>query len=399
MQLTLDVGVADLAATRFAVSPLGETIFAMYVLGDPGCSAVNLSTVNGPWARWARAELGRRPIRLPTVWPLVVNGRPSFPEWLAPAPAVRSPAIADELAVVRDTPQARIEASLHRIWDSDEWPEGARELLVRPAETLASITGELAECYNRLIAPHWERIQAVLDADIAYRATGMLANGGTRDLLNDLHPGLRWTDGTLTLTKEYDTRSDSKVTPGSTGLVLVPSVFVWPLVLMKTRTTTQITVRYPARGAATVWQTQPASLAATEALLGAPRARLLSLLRAPATPGQLARQLDVTPSAISQHLAVLHRNGLLDRQRLGRRVLYSISDLGLTLLSGAGRALLSVLLKYGAAPPARQTIGPTAPNWAGQQPGPPRLRGILRQGVVAPQPPSAKGARAPQAPT
>jgi DNA-binding transcriptional ArsR family regulator len=335
VQLTLDVGTADLAATRFAVSPLGETILSMHQLGD------SWSTVNLPWVRWARAELGRRPIRLPRLWPLVVNGRPTWPEWLAPAPATRSPSLADELAVVRGTPPAKVEETLHRIFGTGEWPESARELLVRPAETLASIAGELADYHDRLIAPHWERIRSVLDADIAYRASGLLASGGARDLLNDLHPELRWTDGALTVNLKRDQRTDRKVIPGEEGLILLPSVFVWPLVMMKGRTTTQITVRYPARAAATVWETEPGSLAATEALLGAPRARLLSLLRAPATPGQLARQLDVTPSAVSQHLAVLYRAGLVDRQRTGRRVLYSASDLGLTLLSGAGRALFS----------------------------------------------------------
>jgi DNA-binding transcriptional ArsR family regulator len=336
MQVTLDVGVADLAATRFAVSPLSETVIAIQLLANPGWSTVNL-----PWVRWARAELARRPIRLPTLWPLLVNGRPCWPEWFAPAPATRSPAIADELEVVRATPPARIEVSVRGIFGSGDWPQSARELMSRPAQTLDSITAELAECYGRLIAPHWERLRAVLDTDIAYRATGLLAGGGARDLLNDLHPGLRWTNGTLTLTRECDTTSDAKATPGSDGLVLLPSVFVWPVVMMKIRTSTQITVRYPARGAATVWQAEPASLAAAEALLGTPRARLLGLLRSPATPGHLASQLDVTPSAVSQHLAVLYRNGLVDRQRTGRRVLYSTSDLGLTLLSGPVRTLLT----------------------------------------------------------
>ncbi len=368
MQLTLDVGVADLAATRFAVSPLSETILGLLLLGNPGWSTVNL-----PWVRWARAELGRRPIRLPALWPLVVNGRPSWPEWLAPAPATRSPAIADELEVVRATPPDRIEVSLRRVFGDGEWPQSARELRSRPMETLASITAELADCHDRLLAPHWERLRAVLDADIAYRATGMLVGGGARDLLNDLHPGLRWTNGTLTLTKDQDCRADFKVTPGSDGLVLVPSVFVWPVVMMKTRTATQITVRYPARGVATVWQAEPPSLAAAEALLGTPRARLLSLLRSPATPGHLARQLDVTPSAVSQHLAVLYRSGLVDRQRTGRRVLYSTSDLGLTLLSAPVRPLFSRKLKCGAARRCEVTIELWRPTLGGPAAGPPRV--------------------------
>jgi DNA-binding transcriptional ArsR family regulator len=338
VRLTLDVGVADIAATRFAVSPLSETVLAVLLLGNPGWSTVNL-----PWVHWARAELGKRALRLPTLWPLIVNGRPSWPEWLAPAPVTRSPALADELAVVRATTPARIAMSLRIVFGEGDgdWPLSARELTSRPAETLASITGELAEFHRRLLLPHWERMRSVLDADIAYRATGLLAAGGARDLLNDLHPELRWTNGTLTLTKQHDTRGDRKVAPGSDGLVLVPSVFVWPMVMMKARTASQVTVRYPARGAATVWRAEPPSIAATAELLGAPRARLLSLLRSPATPGQLARQLAVTPSAVSQHLAVLHRSGLVDRQRTGRRVLYTTSNLGLSLLGGPARTPFS----------------------------------------------------------
>jgi DNA-binding transcriptional ArsR family regulator len=77
-----------------------------------------------------------------------------------------------------------------------------------------------------------------------------------------------------------------------------------------------------------------------EALLGAPRARLLGALRSPATTSALARRFGVTPSAVSQHLTVLHRGGLVDRQRRGRTVVYQTSPLGLAMLGKAelGRA-------------------------------------------------------------
>jgi DNA-binding transcriptional ArsR family regulator len=38
---------------------------------------------------------------------------------------------------------------------------------------------------------------------------------------------------------------------------------------------------------------------------------------------------------VSQHLAVLHSSGLVDRERTGRRVLYQTSELGLALLDRA----------------------------------------------------------------
>jgi DNA-binding transcriptional ArsR family regulator len=111
---------------------------------------------------------------------------------------------------------------------------------------------------------------------------------------------------------------------------------------VKKATSTQTTLLYPARGVARVWDDlgapEPArsggasDLAAVESLLGAPRARLLSALRSPATTSALARRFGVTPGAISQHLAVLYRGGLVDRQRTGRAVLYQASELGLALL-------------------------------------------------------------------
>jgi DNA-binding transcriptional ArsR family regulator len=332
MLLVLELDVADLAATRFAISPLSETVRAVQLLGDQETPAVN-----APWVRWARSELSWRPLRLPRLWPLIVNGLPTHPEFLVPAPEVRMPELGAELARLCATPAAAVRASLHRVWEGHPWPDSARELAARPRESLAEIAAELGECHDRLIAPHWERIRPVLEADIAYRA-GLLAGGGARSLFSDLHPDLRWSGGTLTLTDTDQGPSPFKIMLGPDGVVLMPSIFNWPQVSLSRATSTQTIMLYPARGAATVWES--GALAggreeAAEALLGAPRVRLLAALRSPATTTALARSLGVTPSAVSQHLAVLHRGGLVDKRRSGRAVLYQTTALGLALL-GAG---------------------------------------------------------------
>ena len=53
----------------------------------------------------------------------------------------------------------------------------------------------------------------------------------------------------------------------------------------------------------------------------------------PPPPARWRGRLEVTPSAVSQHLAVLHRSGLVRpaAQRAGS-VLYQASELGLALL-------------------------------------------------------------------
>ena len=332
MLVVLELDVADLAATRFAISPLSETTKAMLLLARPSPATVNL-----PWVRWARAELGRRPLRLPRAWPLIVNGLSVYPEFLNPAPAVREPELGDELARVRSTPAEAVRASLVRVFGDRPWPDSATELLQRPTESLAEIAAELAECYERLVMPHWERIRPVLDADIVYRA-GLLADGGARSLFSDLHPDLRWSQGTLTINETDEDPSVSRIMLGPDGVVLMPSVFNWPLVSYTKATSSQTTLLYPARGTATVWEDGVTAVSgAVEELLGPARARLLGALRSPATTSALALRFGVTPSAISQHMAVLHRSGLVERQRSGRRVLYQASELGLALLD---RALL-----------------------------------------------------------
>jgi len=271
------------------------------------------------------------------VWPLIVNELPTHPEFLVPAPAVRAPELDDELARVQATPAEPVRASLRRVFGDHPWPDSATELFERPAESLAEIAGELADFHDRLVGPHWERIRPVLEADIAYRG-GLLAGGGARSLFSDLHPDLRWSEGTLTLTDTEEGLSRFQVMLGPDGVVLMPSVFNWPLVSVSKATSSQTTLIYPARGTATVWDSGvTAAPDAVEELLGPTRARLLSALRSPATTSALALRFGVTPSAVSQHLAVLHRSGLVDRERSGRRVLYQASELGLALLD---RALL-----------------------------------------------------------
>jgi len=326
--IRLQIGVADLAASRFAISPLEETVSAIRLLAEPGKSAVN-----APWVRWAQAQLATRPQPLARFWPLVINGLPYYPEFLIPAPEVRCPSFTAELDRMRATPAGAVRASLARVFGGVTWPVSAVELAERPGPVLAEIAAELAAFHDRLIAPHWKRMSSVLEADVVYRG-GLLADGGARALLGGLHHDMHWDEGVLTIT-EPD-KHLYEVVLGPDGVVIMPSVFCWPDVSVRKQTSTQTTLHYPARGAATVWYAdggghEPGADAAAQ-LLGTVRARLLSALRSPATTTALARGFGVTPGAVSQHLAVLHRAGLADRTRAGRAVLYQASDLGLALL-------------------------------------------------------------------
>jgi biotin operon repressor len=333
MRQTISLGVDDLAVTRFAVSPLAETVFALQFLrtGDA-------NPVNRPWLRRARHDLSSRPLSLPLLWPLLRDGRRSRPEFLTPAPAERAPSLTEELERMLATTPGQVRASLERVFgcpDAGSWPDGAVELAARPRQTLELIAEELTSAHTRLIAPHWDRMRAVLDADVAYQGR-ILAHSGAAALFAGLHAGVRWAPGKVTVTRNRRGPHEYQVRPGPVrGLVLVPSVLIGPDTTVKGYSSSQTTLRYPARGAATVWEQSPPPTASGQPLrdlLGAPKARLLEVLRCPASTAALARSLDVSASAVSQHLAVLRRCGLVDRTRSGREVLYQTSDLGLTLL-------------------------------------------------------------------
>jgi DNA-binding transcriptional ArsR family regulator len=93
---------------------------------------------------------------------------------------------------------------------------------------------------------------------------------------------------------------------------------------------------YPSRDIAILWAQPPEPDAtALAALIGGPRATLLRLLEEPMPTVEIARRLAVTPSAVSQHLQVLHATGLVTRARAGRHVLYHRTPLATRLTTNS----------------------------------------------------------------
>lgn len=180
--MAVDLDVTELAGTRFAVSPLAETIGGLLLLGGFGAPEPHLR-----WLRWARQEADG--LSLPATWPLLVSDRPSWPEFLLPAPDGVETTIDEDLAALRRTTAGQVRAGLARTFGDDPPPAAAR-LARRPAAGLRQIAGELRAAYDRLIAPHWPRIRALLDADVAHRASQLTAGGADR-LFAALHPDVR----------------------------------------------------------------------------------------------------------------------------------------------------------------------------------------------------------------
>jgi DNA-binding transcriptional ArsR family regulator len=221
--------------------------------------------------------------------------------------------------VVRATPPKRVAADLVTAYAGAALPAVLRR------QPLRRIVDALDAYWQVCLRPSWPRMRAVLEADIVYRSR-RLALGGARALFADLDRRVRWDDGVLYVDRMHDEHRVIDI--DGRGLPLVPSLFCRGAVTYISGDEPPL-VTYPARGRATVWEAVPVVAgAALVELLGAARARLLTLLDRPATTTELAHRMAVSPSAVSQHLRVLRGAGLLSRARSGRSVLYLRSELG-----------------------------------------------------------------------
>lgn len=99
--ISFELGVEDLADTRFALSPLYETVLSLRVLREPGLSVLHLP--------WRRSVLGAADALdgLDTgLLMSVVAVRRTLPDFLTPRPASFAPSFEEELAAVARTPPA-----------------------------------------------------------------------------------------------------------------------------------------------------------------------------------------------------------------------------------------------------------------------------------------------------
>ncbi|MGW8883829.1 helix-turn-helix domain-containing protein [Streptomyces sp. NPDC055749] len=318
--ISFELGVEDLADTRFAVSPLQETVLSLRVLRDPGLSALHL-----PWRRSVLGGLG--PLDRDLLMSLVAKRR-TLPDFLTPRPASFAPGFEDELAVVRRTPPGLVRRDLLATHVPDPLPAALHDATATEDAPLVAlrdgICALLRQYWEIAIEPMWRQMRLVLEADMTYRAR-QLAVGGARLLFADMHPNLRWHNGVLDIDRMIGSH---RVAASGRGLLLVPSVFAHKPAPPAGPDEPPV-LAYPSRGVATLWTPAPvADAPALVSLMGAPKARLLGLLGEPLPTVEIARRLRVTPSAVSQHLRVLYATGLVTRARDGRQVLYRRSPLG-----------------------------------------------------------------------
>ena len=316
----------DLARTRFVRSLLFETLQATGVLVHAEKQLHHRYWLQSVDPAAARARL-----------PLLLALYPRIgwvPDFLAPPPQSAGRSIDDELAVVAGHPITQVAADLRRSLHSQ--PTRVRTavlapLIDDPAAGLAQVLTELRWAWDHLVEPFWAPVHDLVDADIAFRSQ-VIAQVGLGRVLTELHSGVSFADGAVTVLPGEGIDLDL----AGRGLLLLPSAFVWPRVVVVHEAPWPPTLVYPARGVGELWSAPPRPPAALAAVLGETRALLLADLGEPATTTALAARHGLSAAAVSGQLRRLTEAGLLSSRRHGKEVRYRRTRTGDALLRPSG---------------------------------------------------------------
>lgn len=322
------IEAADLGRARFAVSPLWETVASLRVLPRRGPEDFHTA-----WVDQARRRVQEDGIDLERLLALVPPAG-HLADLLTPPPPQRSNDFAAELAGVAATEPAELAHDVDALLGQGPPPahravlEAAR---TDPAGFVGVVVADLERYWEVAIAPVWDRLRSLAEADITWRLD-QIASGGAHAVLDTLHPRVRMDGDRLVVT---NTCGAGPIGDGL-GVVLVPCAFAWPHLLLWTRPGRPPSLTYSPRGVGVLWQEsslgQDAPLAE---LVGRTRASALAALDLPMTTSQLACHLDLGASTTNAHLKVLLRSGLVVADRRGRSVLYARTGLGDRLVDGS----------------------------------------------------------------
>jgi DNA-binding transcriptional ArsR family regulator len=321
--ISFELEVADMAATRFTISPLHETVaslFPLYVCDD---------RFHSGWTRdiHDRSDLDHELLSG------LISPACRIPDFVTPAPTRSRPTFSEQLSQLRETTPEMVYGDVRAAYGDSPLPRALTGVEHDPAALRDDIAAALARYWTVAIAPHWQRMNAILEADVLYRGL-RCAQIGAGAAYNEIDPQIRWHEGTLTV--DIVESWNKHVPVAGRVMQLAPSVFT-PSPTLPISSDLRPVLSYRSRRSGLLWhEVTPAASSAIRGLLGPRRAGLLLALDQPRSTTELAHQTTVTPSAISQHLRVLSAAGLVNRARVGRVVLYSQSELGRQLLDGTG---------------------------------------------------------------
>jgi len=326
--IRLAVGPDDLAQSRFAISPLWELVHAMRSLGGRNPRGGPAQ----PWVDRARDRFRelRRSADVDAV--LVLQPEGYGVDFLLPPSRSVATTVENLLEVVRTTPLDQARREIARALALGPQPAPRVLAVLRRDDVTMYLADVMAQAWELLLAPDWPQLRAILERDVVHRA-GRLASGGWAAALADVHPQVRYADGSIEMPARVD---EADVDLAGRGLLLVPSVFVWPHVAYGFDPPWPPALIYPARGVAALWGREPTGTPEGLArLLGPTRAAVLTALEEPATTTQLVAALHLSVGGVGDHLAALRDAGVVSRARTGRSVLYTRTAVGDALVAAS----------------------------------------------------------------
>ncbi|WP_392895164.1 ArsR/SmtB family transcription factor [Streptomyces sp. LN699] len=316
----------DLARTRVAatIGVAAETYYSLELLRGSGDSP--------HFRSWRSAVAGR----------MGANTRP-----LTSLLPVRGPGL-DLLALMGDGPSLEHAvdnlfhapaARLRREFAGIDFPlehlPWARRVSEGDREARRELAEALRACHRLAVEPYWHKGRSELAA-LSSRYTNVLLEGGVDLLLRSLcAPLVRWRPPVL----EAPYPRGVEVHLRGRGLIITPTVFspravslLWdPLDTTQPPRLTVPALREPLAGAGPSFAAG-SSGRNLESLLGRTRAAALRVTAEGSTTTELARRLNVSAAAASQHAKVLRNADLITTSRRGGSVLHRITPLGLALL-------------------------------------------------------------------
>jgi DNA-binding transcriptional ArsR family regulator len=327
--ITLVLSLADALRYRFAISPLGEVVLLSRTMALPH---VFRSGTPSAWLR--RHDFSRRRLEGEhDLRPLLalMSADPFLPGFLTPPESALGD-IERELEEIRATPTGRARAEIEHILSTRARLEPEVERQLRSPDVTHRLADLLEAVWEAVVEPSWLLMQDVLERDILHRSRS-LAQGGLAGLFDDLAPLITLVEPELHI--ECQGVEATRALDGR-GLLLRPSAFIWPHAAVALDERQPAELVYPARGVASLLFSEPQHFdGALAALIGSTRAQVLAMLDEPMHTSGLARLFRRSPGNIADHLKALRDSGLINRVRVGRKVVYSRTRLGDALLVGA----------------------------------------------------------------
>lgn len=323
--IELQMATDDFTRLQFRYSPLAEAIASLNVLQSGQAQPLH--------RRWA--DDTRQRLRYLDTALLHAIAPPGNAVIMPPLDLTTTASVQHQLRLAAQWPPGQLRAELEGAWCGRPMAPAAREVISDGPAGARRVAAALAAYWNTVIAPHWNRMRALLEADIAHRARHA-ALGGLSAMMNDLHPQLRLDQSAIRLNKTFRTINQT-LEVGGKGVLLMPSIFGGPDILFDPASLGMPTIAYSPRGLGDVWDdsTSPVGRDPVSALIGKGRTAILRSTGLPKTTTDLARELHVSGATVSAHLATLKRCGMVTSWRSGQRVFYQRTTLAASILAAA----------------------------------------------------------------